>query len=322
MLERQARPNKRAFTLIELLVVIAIIAILAAILFPVFAQARAAANKTVDLSNMRQITMAHNMYSNDNDETMPMSNTGNNLSGWGFGPPDSVPGVQMMPYVKNEDVFFSSMDANTKDKNRLIANHLPYTSAAFPMADRRLYSLMVRSNIGYNYLFFSPWRLLTAPTRVTSYALNISEIANTSGTIMWGTSLWDRTATGLPSGGGNWVIEAPCVADAQNRWLRPLSQFAPTSQGGDGTGRSYINGWCLNSCTPSSYWLAYGGLWPFHNQVKTGTQPGLKDGQVIIGFADGSVKPMPVRRTLAGCTPQGTLQGQVFNAEAYMWDLD
>ena len=50
-------PNKHAFTLIELLVVIAIIAILAAILFPVFAQAKVAAKKTVDLSNVKQLAL-------------------------------------------------------------------------------------------------------------------------------------------------------------------------------------------------------------------------------------------------------------------------
>jgi prepilin-type N-terminal cleavage/methylation domain-containing protein/prepilin-type processing-associated H-X9-DG protein len=63
--------TKRAFTLIELLVVIAIIAILAAILFPVFAQAKLAAKKTVDLSNLKQIALGALMYSGDSDDLFP-----------------------------------------------------------------------------------------------------------------------------------------------------------------------------------------------------------------------------------------------------------
>jgi prepilin-type N-terminal cleavage/methylation domain-containing protein len=64
---------KRAFTLIELLVVIAIIAILAAILFPVFAQAKEAAKKTVTLSNAKQIGTAFLIYSTDADDNFPIA---------------------------------------------------------------------------------------------------------------------------------------------------------------------------------------------------------------------------------------------------------
>src|SRR5271163_2405464 len=66
-----SNPISRAFTLIELLVVIAIIAILAAILFPVFAQAKDAAKKSVALSNVKQLALGYALYLGDTDDTFP-----------------------------------------------------------------------------------------------------------------------------------------------------------------------------------------------------------------------------------------------------------
>jgi len=86
----------KAFTLIELLVVIAIIAILAAILFPVFAQAREAARKTSCLSNMKQLTLGWLMYSQDYDEANPMSAQCCDANG------DQIYWLQMIdPYIKS-----------------------------------------------------------------------------------------------------------------------------------------------------------------------------------------------------------------------------
>jgi prepilin-type N-terminal cleavage/methylation domain-containing protein len=69
----EGKPRTNGFTLIELLVVIAIIAILAAILFPVFAHARAKARQTACLSNMKQLGTGLMMYAQDYDETLPLN---------------------------------------------------------------------------------------------------------------------------------------------------------------------------------------------------------------------------------------------------------
>jgi len=91
---------RKGFTLIELLVVIAIIAILAAILFPVFAKAREKARQASCLSNVKQISLAFMQYIQDYDERFP---------GYAFGSYTADPWIiwpdQMQPYVKNWQVY-------------------------------------------------------------------------------------------------------------------------------------------------------------------------------------------------------------------------
>lgn len=105
------RPSKpAAFTLIELLVVIAIIAVLAAILFPVFAQAREKGRQASCTSNIRQLGTANLMYAQDYDECYPW------VGRWGKAWPLSFGGFThradfympeaLNPYVKNQDVFY------------------------------------------------------------------------------------------------------------------------------------------------------------------------------------------------------------------------
>src|SRR5712691_11236074 len=132
-MERQiARKNRRvAFTLIELLVVIAIIAILAAILFPVFAQARAKARQAACLSNLKQVGSGLAMYVQDYDERLPSCcNFGRDWSWLGadltgrcvqanitkatpkdtYLGPEQTPALYLQemlhPYVKNAQIWF------------------------------------------------------------------------------------------------------------------------------------------------------------------------------------------------------------------------
>ena len=110
----------RAFTLIELLVVIAIIAILAAILFPVFAQAKETAKQTVCLSNTKQIGMGSHLYAADEDDRMPAWATrvppinGGNSD---YLPPE----IQLLPYTKSDAIWACPSDATPRrDPNGMI----------------------------------------------------------------------------------------------------------------------------------------------------------------------------------------------------------
>jgi prepilin-type N-terminal cleavage/methylation domain-containing protein/prepilin-type processing-associated H-X9-DG protein len=122
--------DRRGFTLIELLVVIAIIAILAAILFPVFAQAREKARQTSCLSNARQLGIGFMMYTQDYDESLPnavkgVSGNGQVLGAWmvfgtfvSYTPGSGTTAItdfypelgSVYPYIKNKQVYVCPSD--------------------------------------------------------------------------------------------------------------------------------------------------------------------------------------------------------------------
>lgn len=124
---------RKAFTLIELLVVIAIIAILAAILFPVFARAKAAAKKTQTISNLRQLTMATLMYAESYDDRLPSVTEGTagvrreggytyarnfDFQGAGVFEPDRG---SLYPFVKSMKVYESPMDPTVSRSHQSFA---------------------------------------------------------------------------------------------------------------------------------------------------------------------------------------------------------
>jgi len=131
--------SRAGFTLIELLVVIAIIAILAAILFPVFAQAREKARQTSSLSNLRQYATATLMYVQDHDEVFPMSAYFN-------APCVATFYWEVAPYVKNDQITQCPSEplamkmtdavgfpcANTPPFNSYVVNHDVFVNGFFP----------------------------------------------------------------------------------------------------------------------------------------------------------------------------------------------
>jgi prepilin-type N-terminal cleavage/methylation domain-containing protein/prepilin-type processing-associated H-X9-DG protein len=109
--------QRGGFTLIELLVVIAIIAILAAILFPVFAQVREKARQTTCASNIKQLLTAAMMYNQDYEDKFHRLLTGARVLNNDPNGPDQAFGMEdaLMPYIKNSGIFFCPSDNIRRD---------------------------------------------------------------------------------------------------------------------------------------------------------------------------------------------------------------
>jgi len=242
-----------------------------------------------------------------------------NGPGWGYGPPDTVPFQQMAPYTKNTQFAIDPMDP-WQSENQRISDQCQYMSCtlATANAEQKAYALGVRSNIGYNYGFFSPWiyKDVTGGRYIGSATVSANQVTNPAHTLMFGTAIWNRVG-GQPTGGGNWVIETPCWLDSSGALMAPYSQY--NNVAGAGQVYNYGTGWAPD---PTS-WIVYGGLWPFYNQTSSTAAAGAQNGQVVIGFADSHCKAMPISQIAAGCSAygQGGLKGTVTDASKFIWPI-
>jgi prepilin-type N-terminal cleavage/methylation domain-containing protein len=157
--------RKAAFTLIELLVVIAIIAILAAILFPVFAQAKMAAKKTASISNLKQIGLSWLMYGGDYDDVMMR--------------------VSINTSPTKTTYWWGSWDGTTlKPEEGLL---YPYTKSqgvhSDPSFDNKLRSALGLTGYGYNYAYLSPSTYDPPDYIENPVPVNYGQVANVSETV-------------------------------------------------------------------------------------------------------------------------------------------
>jgi len=288
--------NRKAFTLIELLVVIAIIAILAAILFPVFAQAKEAAKKTSCLNNTKQVALSMIGYSADSDDYMVPVNGCN----WGSGTYGTVncgtyPELTQ-PYAKNWQMHRSPGDPSGEN----VYGTMPDDSGPCTATDKgRCYGW--RSSYGYNFLFLSPPLIDSSrpgvPTPVSGTAVGAP-----ANTVWTATSIWDRVTNGAPRGGGNWAVNPPC-------WTNPDGNSYAVPGVGNGVSFYYL---ATATGRPWDYTVRsatqFGYVWPFFT------------GNTIVNtsFVDGHSKGQKIGDLVKGCNVTTKV---ITDTDLYPWDL-
>jgi prepilin-type N-terminal cleavage/methylation domain-containing protein len=292
--------TKRAFTLIELLVVIAIIAILAAILFPVFAQAKISAKKTASISNQKQYLTATKIYLADYDDQTVIIQYNNTYR---VDQGDAAIGQIVNPYLKNMSIH-SDPNSPIGRQERITVDLVdPATLPPQWRQQQTDFNLAIKSDYGYNTQYFSPMGYnCSSPNGLLYFkALNISDtqVASPADTILFINSIWDRTASGSPRGGGNWGLDMPCRRYSDN------TDSLPPVAGCQG--RWWWGGWQPQN---NVAWNQFGGAWPYHA------------GKAVVGFNDSHAKVMSISQTTAGCDVRASWAGFIFDKATYIWDID
>jgi len=170
---------KKGFTLIELLVVIAIIAILAAILFPVFGRARENARRSSCQSNEKQILLGFKQYTQDYDEKFPQLSTGTGVTGW-------VDSIQ--PYLKSTQIFQCPSETNVGQ---------PLGSTVAGLSDYWYNSLIGNASDSLDAagVTYATTRT-TGSTATTGGGISEASLSNSASTILMGDGEGASTATG------------------------------------------------------------------------------------------------------------------------------
>lgn len=259
--------NQRAFTLIELLVVIAIIAILAAILFPVFAQARNQAFKTSSSSQLRQISLANQLYVDTSDQVLPPRYYV--FQNAPFLPPNR--GViywanLLEPFTKSRDVFVCPLDRSDE----------PFTADSQgrgrfnPLNTYADYVLGSNPSYGYNWVYLNTQINTQDPngqnTRPFYFVGNtLASVEAPSATVLLGESTMKDLVAPPPAGRIASTIGYERI-DPPSRWLSSVEFPDARSQGqlwGRFDPKSVLVGWLDGHVK----------VWPIERLQGTGSTP-------------------------------------------------
>ncbi len=291
---------KKAFTLIELLVVIAIIAILAAILFPVFAQAKAAAKRTQVLSNIKNVGTATQLYMADYDDILPRQD-------------DCVPTPVLNPQLASTVVYPTTKSGRGCTSSPFVyrTNHFSWQKWVYPYV----------KNIE---IFFNPLR-----ERGTAYSTN-GQITDQFG-INTGLTGALNSLNATPSSRG--VLRDSWFGGSATAIVSPSEAFLLMEIGGAGAPHIPHATRDPFAYQQVTYPVAIREYWRYRLMQGTaadcvngtlGTQPDNRktsNGLVILGFMDSSAKAMPASQFLARTPTQAETGTTITFNQASVCDI-
>lgn len=290
------RTLSSGFTVMELLVSLAVLAILAALLFPVFRSSLIAARKSACIQNMHQIGGAFQNYLVDYDDHFPPVAYRGDIPGDST---DNRTWVQnLLPYVGTLSLFMCPGDTARDNGAKR-----PRSMGSNPDPGQELFESSIRTDFGYNYMYLSPL-LLDSNGRWESVSRKTSEVRDQSSTIALVDSVWNRDRSGAPYGGGSFIVVPPC------RYAGTPSSYSDTFEL-PFDAKYYFGPNPVGWHDPvSKDWLAYGGAWPWHA------------GKFNVLFVGGNAKTMVVADLTFGCNFQPNWRGLIHSREDYKWDME
>jgi type II secretory pathway pseudopilin PulG len=274
---------------LELLIVLGIVAVLAALLLPVFVSAKAASERVTCVTHQHVISEAGLLYSNDYDDRFTITNQNTQLPRTSRN--DHTWVQLLLPYNNHFGSFRCPSDDGRRDLDSLMFDQdlVPGDLTS------RYYTASMRSDAGLNYLALAP------QVQVGGIWINMprsyAEIGAPGTTLMLVDSAWAVDSEGHPYGGGNWLVDPPCRylnTGGKRRDIFAVPEYPNNPV------MTVNNGWTPASTTP------YGGAWPWHQ------------GRMNVTRVDGS---------LTSITPQGLAEGcdlvdneaQVKEDGTYIW---